>query len=133
MSPSPLGPRSVLHRVGSKLLWPFALTLAYAYTAAAQTTYVPTVPDNMLTPADPIGIPPHASSAGTNESVNLSSGGLSLFIPVLSLPQRGGWTLDLGYVHNSMTYAPQQNVTVSAITRNTLYVPNLDGSDASIT
>jgi hypothetical protein len=65
-------------------------------------TYTPPAPDNMLTPVDPIGVPPPASSTGTNESISVSSGGLSVFVPALSLPQRGGWNLTLGYWNNSM-------------------------------
>jgi hypothetical protein len=72
------------------------------------TTYVPQNPDNLLTPADPVGVPPHASSAGTNETINLSGGSLSVFLPALTLPQRGGWNLTLGYVHNSSTWISQQ-------------------------
>jgi hypothetical protein len=45
-----------------------------SFCVAQNTTYVPSSPDNMLTPANPIGVPPNASSAGTNETINLSSG-----------------------------------------------------------
>lgn len=110
----PLGPRTVFHTVILRLGLLAVLAFGVAQTLWAQTTYVPTVPDNSLTPADPVGVPPHASSAGTNEAVNLSSGSLSVFIPVLSVPQRGGWNLTLGYYFNSNTYALQQNVSVTS-------------------
>lgn len=77
--------------------------------AAAQ--YMPAQPDNMLTPADPIGVPPHVSTTGTNETINLSNGGLTVFVPALTLPQRGGWNITLGYFHNSMTWALKQDLT----------------------
>jgi RHS repeat-associated protein len=97
----------------------FLISLFAVVPAHPQSnTYVPTSPDNLLTPADPIGVPPHASSTGTNETINLSSGGLSIFLPALTLPQRGGWNLTLGYVHNSATWMSQQNVTVQADSYN---------------
>lgn len=75
-------------------------------------SYTPTLPDNMLTPADPIGIPPGSSSTGTNESIGLSNGSLNIFIPALSLPQRGGWDLTLGLVHHSTSWHMQQNINI---------------------
>jgi RHS repeat-associated protein len=78
----------------------------------AQNSYAPTVPDNTLTPADPIGIPPQASATGTHEAINNTNGGISLFIPVLSLPQRGGWNLTLGYFHSGPAWSVQQDVQV---------------------
>jgi RHS repeat-associated protein len=102
-------------RLVSIFLTLFSISLLASASARSQTTtYVPSVPDNALTPADPIGIPPEAGSTGTNESINLSSGSLSFFIPALTLPQRGGWNLTLGYVHNSNSWISQQNVTVGA-------------------
>jgi YD repeat-containing protein len=86
--------------------------------AHSQNTYVPTNPDNLVTPADPIGALPHASSSGTNETISLSSGSLSVFLPALTLPQRGGWNLTLGYVHNSNSWATQQDVNVLADSYN---------------
>jgi len=68
----------------------------------------------MLTPADPIGIPPHGSSMGTNESISPSNGGLNVFVPALSLPQRGGWSLTLGYVHHSTNWSMQQNIDITS-------------------
>jgi RHS repeat-associated protein len=82
-----------------------------AMSAKAQNTYVPSAPDNMLTPADPIGVPPHVSTTGTNETINLSNGGLTVFVPALTLPQRGGWNITLGYFHDSNTWALRQDLT----------------------
>src|ERR1051326_2719726 len=42
-----------------------------------------------------------------------SSGSLSAFFPALSLPQRSGWRLNLGYLHSSNTYSATQSVVVS--------------------
>src|SRR5437879_9547612 len=80
---------------------------------AAAQNYVPTQPDNTLTPADPIGIPPHPTGAGTHEAVSNTNGGLSFFLPVLSLPQRGGWNLTLGYHNTSLSWSVRQDVNVT--------------------
>jgi RHS repeat-associated protein len=100
------------------LLFVFSLLVITPAYSQNSNTYVPTNPDNLLTPADPIGVPPHASSTGTNETINLSSGSLSIFLPALTLPQRGGWNLTLGYVHNSATYMSQQMVNAQASSYN---------------
>lgn len=71
----------------------------------------PSVPDNILTPANPIGNPPGVSADGTDESVNLSNGGLTTYIPLLSVPQRGGWTLQLALINSSNEYYLQQAVS----------------------
>lgn len=75
--------------------------------------YVATQPDNTLTPADPIGVSPQPSTAGTHEAVGTTNGGLSFFLPVLSLPQRGGWNLTLGYYNTSPTWSVRQDVSVT--------------------
>jgi RHS repeat-associated protein len=82
-----------------------------AIPAVAQNTYTPTVPDNMLTPADPIGVPPHVSTSGTNETINLSNGALTVFVPALTLPQRSGWSITLGFFHDSNTFAIRQDLS----------------------
>jgi RHS repeat-associated protein len=96
----------------------FLLAFCFAASASAQNTYVPTLPDNTLTPADPIGVPPFVSSTGTHETINLSSGGLTVFLKALTLPQRGGWNMTLGYFHNSNTYSLEQNVQVAPVNNN---------------
>jgi RHS repeat-associated protein len=93
-----------------------AFFILAAVPVSRAQSYTPTLPDNMLTPADPIGIPPHAGSTGTNESIGLSNGSLNVFIPALSLPQRGGWDLTLGYVHHSSTWSMQQNISINSET-----------------
>ena len=75
-------------------------TLAISLMSHAQIP-LPTVPDNGLNIMNPIGTPPRASAEGTNESVNFANGALTVYIPVLSLPQRGGWTLPIAYIHHS--------------------------------
>lgn len=80
-------------------------------SVATAQTYTPTQPDNVLTPADPIGVPPHVSSTGTNETINLVNGGLNVFVPALSLPQRGGWNITLGYFHDSLTWTLKQDLS----------------------
>lgn len=89
-----------------------ATALFFTCTCWAQN-YVPLQPDNTLTPADPIGVPPKPSTAGTFEAVGNTSGALSFFLPVLSLPQRGGWTLTLGYFNTSPQWSLRQDTTVS--------------------
>jgi RHS repeat-associated protein len=115
MTSSRLGPCSIFHIHVLKALRLFALaglaSVLFAVSASAQNTYVPSQPDNMLTPADPIGVPPHVSTTGTNETINLSNGGLTVFVPALTLPQRGGWNITLGYFHNSNTWALRQDLT----------------------
>jgi RHS repeat-associated protein len=102
------------HCISLRIVFLLLIILLGSLSAVAQNTYVPSQPDNLLTPADPIGIPPHASSTGTHEAINLTNGSLSVFLPALSLPQRGNWDLTLGYSHNSMTWAMEQDVTVAA-------------------
>jgi RHS repeat-associated protein len=89
------------------------VVLCLSPAAWAQTYgYTPSMPDNALTPADAIGIPPHASATGDNESVSLAAGTNNLFIPALSLPQRNGWSMTLGYVHSSASMTLNQRTTV---------------------
>lgn len=93
----------------------FRLALFAAIVFAIPTTaqnYVPPQPDNTLTPADPIGITPKPSAAGTYEAVNDLNGGLSFFLPTLTLPQRGGWNLTLGYYNTSPQWHVHQDVSV---------------------
>lgn len=75
---------------------------------------VPTIPDNGPTPASPLGIPPHSSSSGTNESVSMMNGSLNVYIPLLTIPQRGGYNLSIGLVHKSNSYALQQTTSVTS-------------------
>ncbi len=42
------------------------------------------------------------------------NGAVNLYIPLLSLPQRGGYPLSLAYVHHSNLNSPQQNMGVSS-------------------
>ena len=93
------------------LLWSAMFMVAVSVSAQVPA---PTIPDNGLTPASPLGIPPHASTEGTNEKVSLMNGALNLFIPLLSLPQRGGYPLSLGYVHHSNLYSLQQITSVQS-------------------
>ena len=74
---------------------------------------LPTIPDNGPTAADPLGVPPHANTTGINESITLSNGAVNLYIPLLSLPQRGGGSFALGYVHRSNLNGFHQQIDVS--------------------
>jgi hypothetical protein len=94
-------------------------------SASAQVP-APTIPDNGLSPASPLGIPPGASSQGTNESVGMMNGAVNLYIPLLSLPQRGGYPLYLGYVHHSNLNSLQQITNVSSS------VVESDGKDFAV-
>jgi len=54
--------------------------------------------------------PPQTGTLEQNahEQLSLGTGSLNLFIPVVSLPQLGGRTLTLGYVHSSNTWAAKE-------------------------
>jgi hypothetical protein len=91
------------------------LALLSICSVAAAQSYVPTQPDNMLTPADPIGVPPQPSKAGIHEAVSNINGGLSFFLPVLSLPQRGGWNLTLGFYNTSPNWTMRQDSSTQII------------------
>ena len=83
------------------------VTIVIALLAASRVgaqVSAPTTPDNMLTTTSPIGTPPGVATDGDNESVNLSNGALTTYIPLLSIPQRGGWSLPLAFIHNSNFY-----------------------------
>jgi hypothetical protein len=84
-------------------------------------------PNNQLNTLSPIGVPPHATLEGTNELVDLATGNLTLYLPMLSLPQRGGWTLPLGYTYDSRLYSPVQ------ITSPSTTVYTTDGQPFSVT
>jgi RHS repeat-associated protein len=112
MTSSRLGPRTTLHALVLKLVCLCALAFVSVQTTRAQN-YVATQPDNSLTPADPIGTTPKPSAAGTYEAVNNLNGGLSFFLPALSLPQRGGWNLSLGYYNTSPQASVRQDVAIT--------------------
>jgi YD repeat-containing protein len=80
------------------------------------------VPDNILTPASNIGLPPGVSTEGDFEQVNLTNGALSTFIPAVTLPQRAGVKpLVLGFTYNSTQYELRQDteVAVSSVSAGT--------------
>ena len=89
-----------------------ALILFFCFGAHGQTT------DNQLNTLGPVGVQPNSGTTGTTEQISLATGALNVMIPLLSLPQRGGWSLSLGYVHNSNLNHPVQNVSVYAGTTN---------------
>ncbi len=91
-------------------IWCYVLLTPWA--ALAQVP-APSIPDNGLTTASPLGVPPHASTQGTNESITLMNGALNVYIPLLSLPQRGGYSLSLGYVSHSNSYSLSQKTTIT--------------------
>jgi len=93
------------------------VTLGLPIFLAVQLTAqvpAPTVPDNGPTPASPLGIAPHASSSGTSENINMMNGSLNVYLPLLSIPQRGGSSLNLGLVHKSNSYTLAQHTSVSS-------------------
>jgi hypothetical protein len=94
------------------VIWQLLFACGLGLHAFAQIA-APTNPDNILTPADPIGTPPGVATDGTNESVGLSDGALTVYIPLLSIPQLGGWSLPFAFIHSSNGYYLQQNVTAS--------------------
>jgi hypothetical protein len=78
------------------IVFMLCLALAAISTSCLGQVPPPAVPDNGLSVMGPIGTPPRASVDGTSESVNFANGALSVYIPMLSLPQRGGCTLPIG-------------------------------------
>jgi YD repeat-containing protein len=69
----------------------------------------PAVPDNTLNSTNTIGLPPASSKEGTAEVVNLNNGALTLFLPIVTLPQRAGAApLELGFTYDSNQVNLQQ-------------------------
>jgi YD repeat-containing protein len=93
--------------------FPALLILIFTVRTLAQVA-APTIPDNGPTPISPLGILPHSSSSGTNESISMMNGSLNVYIPLLSIPQRGGYNLSLGLVHKSNQYTLVQNTAVGS-------------------
>ncbi|WP_348261042.1 hypothetical protein P8935_14660 [Telmatobacter sp. DSM 110680] len=91
--------------------------LSIAAGAAAQISSPPYA-DNILTPSSPIGTPPGAATDGDNQSVNLSNSALTVYVPLLSVPQRGGWSLPFALIHSSNGYYLQQNVSAVPLYQN---------------
>jgi len=56
---------------------------------------------NPLTPATMTGAPPYSTHEMVREDVALASGGLHVYIPILSLKGKGGQTFNLGWAHDS--------------------------------
>lgn len=83
---------------------------ATTHRSAGAQVQGPSNPDNMLTPSSPIGTPPHVPTYGADENVNLSNGALTTYIPLLSVPQRGGWSLPFAFVHSSSGYYLEQDL-----------------------
>lgn len=90
----------------------------------------PAIPDNGPTPTSPLGIPPHSSSSGTNENISMMNGSLNVYIPLLSLPQRGGYNLSLGLVHKSNPYVLEQTTNISSTIDDNLDIDHIQYSDA---
>src|SRR5215475_2999318 len=93
----------------SRIFITCSILMLFAVVPAHAQTYTPAQPDNTLTPGDPIGVPPQPSTAGTHEAVSTINGGLSFFLPALTLPQRGGWNLTLGYYNTSPNWQMRQD------------------------
>jgi YD repeat-containing protein len=74
----------------------------------------PSTPDNAVTNLDGNGLPSTAAREGTAEKVNLHNGALTMFIPVLTLPQKHGMKpLVLGYSYDSNQYKVRETVSGS--------------------
>jgi len=102
-----------------KILLPYLLLLPLLLTFQAHAQIsTPPYADNILTPSSPIGTPPGTATDGDNESVNLSNGALTVYVPLLSVPQRGGWSLPFALVNSSNGYYLQQNVTTTPFENN---------------
>lgn len=70
---------------------------------------------NAISPADPIGSPDYTPAIRDTETVNLSSGDLSLFAPAVSLPQRNGSTLTIGYYHNAFQWRGETDISADDV------------------
>lgn len=92
------------------------LLLAFSLTSCDLASQ--SVPDNQLTTLSPIGVPPNASTTGTSEQIVLANGSLHVNFPMLSVPQRGGWTLPLMYSYDSNILHPIQNVQPTSTYNN---------------
>ncbi len=114
--------------------------LAFNSTAVLAQLPAPSRPDNLLTPADPIGTPPGVPTYGANESVNLSNGQLTTYIPLLTVPQLGGWNLQFAYVNSSngahlrqdVIAHPEQSITGFFDFSALVYTDRMDFSDAGL-
>jgi len=62
----------------------------------------------MLNIAAPTIAPSEPVELTTHEKVSMSTGAISFSVPVVSLPQRGGSTLEIGYVYSGGGYALRQ-------------------------
>lgn len=102
------------------LFWPLLTLLVFA----PPVLYSQAGPDNQLTTLSPIGVPPKASTSGTAEQVVLANGSLHVNFPMLSIPQRGGWTLPLMYTYDSNMTSLVQSVDVNTTTNTS---DNRDG------
>lgn len=100
----------------------FIVTIPVRRAGAQSKTF-----DNQLNTLSPVGVPPHSSTPGTNEQISLATGTLNVTIPLLNLPQRGGWSLPLGYTYNSNYYSPLNIVQVGE------GVSNSDGAPVHFT
>lgn len=75
----------------------------------------PAIPDNFLDSTNTIGLPDDASREGSGEVVNLNSGSLTMFLPLLTLPQGSGvQPLTLGFSYDSNQTNVQKNVVVGS-------------------
>jgi hypothetical protein len=75
-----------------------SFALISAPSANAQT---PAPSPNQPTAATMTGAPPYSTHDGVREDVALASGGLAVYVPILSLKGKGGQTFNLGWTHDS--------------------------------
>src|ERR1017187_2202825 len=93
---TPLKPTCIGASMSSMRLLSFSV-LFVAAIGAAQT------PTAINIPTAPASQGVVAAEAG-HEQLSLATGGLSFFIPVVSLPQRNGVPLDIGFVYTDSRY-----------------------------
>ena len=94
------------------------LSLA-ASLQAQQYTQLPTMP-NPLTTLNNTGIQVYGIYDGTHETVGLDNGNLHLVVPLLHLPQRGGGTLDINAIYDSVA-EHQVNTTFQGYVGSTAF------------
>ena len=85
--------------------------LSYAFAQGEQASASLAI-GNTLTNGNAVGVLPYTAVDGENETVSLSNGALHVTIPLLSLPQLGGRTLDLAYTYDSKNWIVKQHNSI---------------------
>jgi hypothetical protein len=88
--------------MGRQSLLVLPLTVALLATLPGNS-WAQTVP-NQINPGNATGIQPYNAYGGVRENINLATGNLNQFMPLLTLPGRNGHDLVLGLEHDSKSW-----------------------------